>query len=121
MCPNAPHGPGPRRIPVTTHPMTGARQMPEGSYDLVKTPEGWTARISARGAAVLAVPAINRGTAFTAEERHELGLTGLLPSGVSTLDGQLRRTYAQFSHQGGGQVGVPHQPAQPQRGVVLQA
>jgi malate dehydrogenase (oxaloacetate-decarboxylating) len=73
--------------------------MPEGSYDLVKTPEGWTARISARGAAVLAVPAINRGTAFTAEERHELGLTGLLPSGVSTLDGQLRRTYAQYSHQ----------------------
>ena len=74
--------------------------MPEGSYDLVRTPEGWTARISARGAAVLAVPAINRGTAFTAEERHELGLTGLLPSGVSTLDGQLRRTYAQYSHQG---------------------
>jgi len=74
--------------------------MPEGSYDLVNTPEGWTARISARGAAVLAVPAINRGTAFTAEERHELGLTGLLPSGVSTLDGQLRRTYAQYSHQG---------------------
>jgi len=73
--------------------------MPEGSYDLVNTPEGWTARISARGAAVLAVPAINRGTAFTAEERHELGLTGLLPSGVSTLDGQLRRTYAQYSHQ----------------------
>ena len=74
--------------------------MPEGSYDLVNTPEGWTARISARGAAVLAVPAINRGTAFTAEERHALGLTGLLPSGVSTLDGQLRRTYAQYSHQG---------------------
>jgi malate dehydrogenase (oxaloacetate-decarboxylating) len=74
--------------------------MPEGSYDLVRTPEGWTARISARGAAVLAVPAINRGTAFTAEERHELGLTGLLPSGVSTLDRQLRRTYAQYSHQG---------------------
>ena len=73
--------------------------MPEGSYDLVRTAEGWTARISARGAAVLAVPAINRGTAFTAEERHELGLTGLLPSGVSTLDGQLRRTYAQYSHQ----------------------
>src|SRR6476619_4870622 len=100
MCPTAPHGPGPRRIPGATHPMTGARQMPEGSYDLVKTPEGWTARISARGAGVLAVPAINRGTAFTAEERHELGLTGLLPSGVSTLDGQLRRTYAQYSHQG---------------------
>jgi malate dehydrogenase (oxaloacetate-decarboxylating) len=74
--------------------------MPEGSYELVRSPDGWTARISARGAAVLAIPAINRGTAFTAAQRHELGMTGLLPSGVSTLDGQLRRTYAQYSHQG---------------------
>ena len=49
---------------------------------------------------MLAIPAINRGTAFTAAQRHELGMTGLLPSGVSTLDGQLRRTYAQYSHQG---------------------
>jgi malate dehydrogenase (oxaloacetate-decarboxylating) len=73
--------------------------MPEGSYELVRSPDGWTARISARGAAVLAIPAINRGTAFTAAQRHELGMTGLLPSGVSTLDGQLRRTYAQYSHQ----------------------
>src|SRR6185436_7847257 len=55
---------------------------------------------SARGTAVLANPAINRGTAFTAEQRHALGMTGLLPSGVSTLDRQLRRTYAQYGHQG---------------------
>ena len=74
--------------------------MPEGSYELVRSSDGWTARISARGAAVLAIPAINRGTAFTAAQRHELGMTGLLPSGVSTLDGQLRRTYSQYSHQG---------------------
>jgi len=74
--------------------------MPEGSYELVRSSDGWTARIAARGAAVLAIPAINRGTAFTAAQRHELGMTGLLPSGVSTLDGQLRRTYAQYSHQG---------------------
>jgi len=74
--------------------------MPEGSYELVRSSDGWTARISARGAAVLTIPAINRGTAFTAAQRHELGMTGLLPSGVSTLDGQLRRTYSQYSHQG---------------------
>jgi malate dehydrogenase (oxaloacetate-decarboxylating) len=74
--------------------------MPEGSYELVRTADGWTARISARGVAVLASPAVNRGTAFTAEQRRELGLTGLLPSGVSTLDRQLRRTYLQYSHQG---------------------
>jgi malate dehydrogenase (oxaloacetate-decarboxylating) len=76
---------------------TESPQMPEGSYELVRTDDGrYTARISARGVAVLGSPMINRGTAFTEPERRELGLTGLLPSGVSTLDGQLRRTYAQF-------------------------
>jgi len=75
--------------------------MPEGSYELVRTDDGrYTVRISARGTAVLASPMINRGTAFTREQRRELGLTGLLPSGVSTLDGQLRRTYAQYCRQG---------------------
>jgi malate dehydrogenase (oxaloacetate-decarboxylating) len=73
--------------------------MPEVTYELNRTADDWVARISARGAAVLTVPTINRGTAFTLEERRELGLTGLLPSGVSTLDGQLRRTYAQYRQQ----------------------
>ena len=44
-------------------------------------------------------PLLNRGTAFTAEERQALGLTGLLPNGVSTMEQQLRRTYAQFGRQ----------------------
>ena len=73
--------------------------MPEGTYELIQSADGYIARITARGAAVLAMPTINRGTAFTLEERRELGLTGLLPSGVSTLDGQLRRTYAQYREQ----------------------
>ena len=97
--------------------------MPEGTYELVQTADGYIARITARGAAVLATPTINRGTAFTLTERRELGLTGLLPSGVSTLDGQLRRTYAQYRAQtiGPAQVGVPGEPAGPQRGAVLPA
>ncbi len=74
--------------------------MPAETYELIQSADGYTVRISARGAAVLASPAINRGTAFTTEERRELGLTGLLPSGVSTLDSQLRRTYAQCTRQG---------------------
>ena len=74
--------------------------MPQGSYELIQSADGYTARISARGTAVLATPTINRGTAFTHEQRQELGLTGLLPSGVSTLDSQLRRTYAQYGAQG---------------------
>ena len=73
--------------------------MPAGTYELVQTADGHIARITARGQAVLATPAVNRGTAFSLEERRELGLTGLLPSGVSTLDGQLRRTYEQYREQ----------------------
>jgi malate dehydrogenase (oxaloacetate-decarboxylating) len=57
------------------------------------------ARLRLRGSSILSSPLINRGTAFTLKERHALGLTGLLPSGVSTMEGQLRRTYAQYSRQ----------------------
>ena len=73
--------------------------MTEEPYELTRTPEGMVARISARGSAVLASPAINRGTAFTHEQRRQLGLVGLLPEGVTTIDGQLRRTYQQYQAQ----------------------
>ncbi|HEY9417819.1 MAG TPA: NAD-dependent malic enzyme [Pseudonocardia sp.] len=70
-------------------------------YELVTTPDGVVARIHARGPAVLSLPTINRGTAFTREERRALGLTGLLPSEVSTMEAQLTRVYAQFLDQPG--------------------
>jgi malate dehydrogenase (oxaloacetate-decarboxylating) len=73
--------------------------MSEGPYELIRSAEGFTARIHARGHAVLASPTINRGTAFTQQERRTLGLVGLLPTGVTTLDVQARRTYGQFSAQ----------------------
>jgi malate dehydrogenase (oxaloacetate-decarboxylating)(NADP+) len=44
-----------------------------------------------RGRRVLNDPHLNRGTAFTAEERDRLGLTGLLPPGIQTLDDQVAR------------------------------
>ena len=50
----------------------------------------------ARGMAVLNSPVLNKGTAFTAEERTSLGLTGLLPPEVSTLDIQVKRAYIQY-------------------------
>jgi malate dehydrogenase (oxaloacetate-decarboxylating) len=68
-------------------------------YELIPSPGGMVARIHARGTAVLATPTINRGTAFTIEERKALGLIGLLPTRVTTLDGQLLRVYAQFQRQ----------------------
>ncbi|MGY6023500.1 NAD-dependent malic enzyme [Streptomyces spinosirectus] len=54
---------------------------------------------SARGRAVLADPRLNRGTAFTARERRDLGLDGLIPPHVLTLDQQARRAYGQYTEQ----------------------
>jgi malate dehydrogenase (oxaloacetate-decarboxylating) len=50
----------------------------------------------ARGLAVLNSPLLNKGTAFTTEERKALGLTGLLPPDVSTLATQVKRAYIQY-------------------------
>jgi malate dehydrogenase (oxaloacetate-decarboxylating) len=71
----------------------------EAAYELVKIQDGYLARVRARGNGVLSVPLINRGTAFTRPERQALGLTGLMPSGVSTMEMQLRRVYAQYQRQ----------------------
>ncbi|MFZ0336569.1 MAG: NAD-dependent malic enzyme, partial [Terracidiphilus sp.] len=46
--------------------------------------------------AVLTTPLLNKGTAFTAEEREELCLTGLLPPVISTLEAQVKAAYAQY-------------------------
>ena len=43
------------------------------------------------GAALLKEPRANKGTAFTAQERDQLGLEGLLPAVVDTLDMQVHR------------------------------
>jgi malate dehydrogenase (oxaloacetate-decarboxylating) len=50
-----------------------------------------------RGKEILSNPFINKGTAFTKEEREELGLDGLLPPQVLTLDEQVNRAYEQYS------------------------
>jgi malate dehydrogenase (oxaloacetate-decarboxylating) len=73
--------------------------MYEGPYELGSAADGYPVRIRARGRLVLTTPMLNRGTAFTPEQRRMLGLQGLLPSGVSTLEGQLRRVYAQYLRQ----------------------
>ena len=62
-----------RVIPILA-PVTKRRQNGDG-YSETK----------ARGLAVLNSPLLNKGTAFTAEERTSLGLTGLLPPDIFGL------------------------------------
>ncbi|HTW55712.1 MAG TPA: NAD-dependent malic enzyme [Thermoplasmata archaeon] len=49
-----------------------------------------------RGMELLDSPTRNKGTAFTLEERAALGLHGLLPPYVETLDDQVARAYGAF-------------------------
>lgn len=50
----------------------------------------------ARGLTVLNSPLLNKGTAFTVEERQSLGLIGLLPPDISNLQTQVKRAYLQY-------------------------
>ncbi|WP_307995001.1 malolactic enzyme [uncultured Weissella sp.] len=49
-----------------------------------------------RGYEVLNNPFLNKGTGFTEVEREELGLVGLLPSHVQSIDEQANQAYAQY-------------------------
>src|SRR3979411_3251664 len=72
--------------------MSGTRrgfvENPDGSY---VTPR--------RGLDVMDNPLLNKGTAFSREAGAELGLDGLIPSVVETLEEQVRRAYAQYRAQ----------------------
>jgi malate dehydrogenase (oxaloacetate-decarboxylating)(NADP+) len=50
-----------------------------------------TMRTGLRGPALLDNPALNKGTAFTPEERREYGLEGLLPHAVESPERQIER------------------------------
>jgi malate dehydrogenase (oxaloacetate-decarboxylating) len=50
-----------------------------------------------RGMDLLNNPALNKGTAFTEDERESFGLNGLLPPVVESLDDQYVRAYQAFS------------------------
>jgi malate dehydrogenase (oxaloacetate-decarboxylating) len=73
-----------RVIPLPA-PLTKHRQNGDGYYET-----------EARGLAVLNSPLLNKGSAFTAEERKELGLAGLLPPDICTLGTQVQSAYIQY-------------------------
>jgi malic enzyme len=52
--------------------------------------------VETRGEPVLRDPFTNKSTAFTADERKALGLDGLVPPAVSTMDQQLARVYENY-------------------------
>jgi malate dehydrogenase (oxaloacetate-decarboxylating) len=52
--------------------------------------------VSLSGQALLDYPLLNKGMAFSDEERREFGLLGLLPPRVSTVEEQLERNYENY-------------------------
>ena len=52
--------------------------------------------VADRGKAVLRNPLLNKGISFTEQERDALGLRGLLPARVGTLEVQAQRAYEHF-------------------------
>src|SRR4030095_6875080 len=70
------------------HPLFEIRRDPGSGEQYLQTP--------LTGRALLDQPLLNKGTAFTEDERREFGLTGLLPPGVSTPEVQLERIYGNY-------------------------
>lgn len=48
------------------------------------------------GKPLLTIPALNKGTAFTKEERHIFKLVGKLPPRIESIEEQVHRAYKQF-------------------------
>jgi len=70
------------------HPLFEIRRDPATGEQYLQTP--------LTGHALLDLPLLNKGTAFTEAERRELGLSGLLPPGVSTPEVQRARIYGNY-------------------------
>lgn len=62
---------------------------------------GWVmGEVWKRGAAILSDPLLNKGTAFTAEERQLFDLDGLIPNQVTTRERQVERAYTHILEKG---------------------
>lgn len=53
-------------------------------------------RVHRKGFDILRDPTLNKGLAFTREERAQLGLEGILPPGIRTIEEQVKIAYQEF-------------------------
>jgi malic enzyme len=69
------------------------------NFSIKVDPATWQRYIATpqKGTALLLDPFTNKGTAFTARERDQLDLHGLVPPAVCTMEQQLERVYENFS------------------------
>ncbi|MFO0929509.1 MAG: NAD-dependent malic enzyme [Gemmataceae bacterium] len=70
--------------------MIDIRQVPDGPTGTVAV------EVPLRGRLLLDCPVLNKGSAFPDDERRALGLLGLLPPHVSTIDEQAARRYDEY-------------------------
>lgn len=62
-------------------------------FDLRRTPQGDILRVCKNGPDLLRFPLCNKGTAFTLDERREMGIEGLLPAEYNDIETQVRRIF----------------------------
>ncbi len=69
-------------------------------YDVLRDEEDHRyLEVNLTGFALMRLPLLNKSTAFTREERRLLGLDGLIPPHVSTVEEQKERTYRRYQLQ----------------------
>ncbi|HET9127931.1 MAG TPA: NAD-dependent malic enzyme [Propionibacteriaceae bacterium] len=69
------------------------------NFEYEQRADGDVLHIHARGRDVLTNPLTNIGTAFTKDQRSQLGIAGLLPPQVMSMSVHLKRSYAQYQRQ----------------------